>query len=182
MGTKNLGMEKLWVDIIKGNRITANGMPIEFDAPKIVDSEVKIQIEEEYIEYEVKFWEATLIMYVIWGNINMNAVKNYMLKFWNFIQLLELYCNDEVFFIARFKSHEDRDEVFLRGPYRILNMLVFITEWKPNFSLTKDMMWMVSIWEKLPKLPLHFQGARSMGKFEVIQEDLCTLINVLPIN
>lgn len=93
----------------------------------------------------MKFWESTLVMYVIGGNLSMNAMKNYMIKFWNFIQLPELYYKDEGFLIMILKYHKDKDKVFLQGPYTILNMSMFITEWKPDFSMNKDMMCIVPI-------------------------------------
>lgn len=40
--------KKLWVDVISGNRIQANGMAIEFIAPKTME------IEEVDVEYKVK--------------------------------------------------------------------------------------------------------------------------------
>lgn len=47
---------KLCVDVLTNNRNLANGMVIENIAPKLVDAEIKIEIEEEDIEYDVKFW------------------------------------------------------------------------------------------------------------------------------
>ncbi|CAK8543695.1 unnamed protein product [Lathyrus sativus] len=47
--------KKLWVDIINENCNPAKGLTMEFVAPKIIDGEMEIQIEEEDIEKEVKF-------------------------------------------------------------------------------------------------------------------------------
>ena len=70
-------------------------MPIEFIAPKLIDREVEIEIEEADIEQEVKYWETTLIMYVIGGDLSMNVVKQYMMKFLNFVQLPDMLYNEE---------------------------------------------------------------------------------------
>lgn len=56
-------MKKLWVDFINGNRNPTNGMTMEFVAPKMVNEEIKIEIEAADTEFEVKFWESSLIMY-----------------------------------------------------------------------------------------------------------------------
>ncbi|CAK8562005.1 unnamed protein product [Lathyrus sativus] len=79
---------KLWVDIISGNRSPSNGAPIEFIAPNIVEGEIEVDIEEADIESEVKFWDLSLIMYVIGKDLSMNAIKRYMIKFWNFVKVI----------------------------------------------------------------------------------------------
>lgn len=70
-------------------------MPIELITPKLIDIKIEIAIEEADIEQEVKYWESTLIMYVIGGDLSMNAVKQYMMKFLNFVQLPDMIYNEE---------------------------------------------------------------------------------------
>lgn len=77
--------EKLWVDVIKGNCIPSNGMAIEFVAPKILEGEIEINIKVIDVESEVKFWESSLIMYVLGKDLSMNVVKHFMFHFWDFI-------------------------------------------------------------------------------------------------
>lgn len=59
-------------------------MVIEFVAPKLVNGELEIEIEEEDIESESKFWESSLILYVLGRDLSMNAMKQFMMKAWNF--------------------------------------------------------------------------------------------------
>lgn len=70
--------EQLWVDIIKGNRNTANGVAIQYVAPTIIDGKVEVVLEEEDILSEIRYWETSVIMYVIGADLSMHAVKNYM--------------------------------------------------------------------------------------------------------
>lgn len=50
--TTQLGESKrLWVNVISGNHIPANGMVIEFVVPKIVNVEISIEIEDADIDY-----------------------------------------------------------------------------------------------------------------------------------
>lgn len=69
MGTteENKEPRKLWIDVLSKNRIQVNGMDIEYVAPKLVNGEIEIEIEEEDIVSEIKFWESALIMYVLRG-------------------------------------------------------------------------------------------------------------------
>ncbi|CAK8578828.1 unnamed protein product [Lathyrus sativus] len=132
--------QKLWVDIINENRNPPKGLTMEFVAPKIIDGEVEIQIEEEDVEKEVKFWESALIMYVLSEDLSMNAVKQFMMKSWNFVKLPDMFYNEEVFFILRFHSFQDKELVLMKGPYSIRNRPMMLREWKPNFSMNKDML------------------------------------------
>src|ERR1051325_3100952 len=70
---------KLWVDVIKGNRRTVNGKALAFVAPNIVEGKPVVKIVQEDVESEIKYWETSLIMYAIGGDLSMNAVKNFMI-------------------------------------------------------------------------------------------------------
>ncbi|XP_058734051.1 uncharacterized protein LOC131605747 [Vicia villosa] len=103
-------------------------------------------------------------MYAIGGNLSMNAVKNYMAKEWNFVKLPEIFYNDEGYFILKFKTDADREEVMMKGPYTIRNMPMVLMDWRPDFSMERDMLRTVPIWVKLPRLLLHMWGERSLCK------------------
>lgn len=62
---------------------------MEFTDPTIVEDDVEVLIEEADIDSE--FWETSLIMHVLVGDLTMNAVKQYMKRFWNFVTLLEMF-------------------------------------------------------------------------------------------
>lgn len=74
-------IRKLWVDFLDDNRNSAKGKVMEFIAPKIVNREIEVEIKEEDIEVEVKFWDTSLIMYVLGGDLSMNTVNQHMKLF-----------------------------------------------------------------------------------------------------
>lgn len=155
---------RLWVDVLSNNRNPANGMVIEYVAPKIVNGDIEIDIEEEDIASEMKFWETTLIMYVLGGEVSMHMVKQFMMKTWHFVQLPNMYYHDDGYFLLKFQSNQDMELVLMRGPYTIRNMPMLIREWKPDFNLKQDMLRTLPIWVQLPQLPLHLWGGKSLGK------------------
>jgi hypothetical protein len=87
-----------------------------------------------------------------------------MIKQWNFVKLPDMYYNNEGYFVLRFHSHKERDDVLLKGPYTIRNMPMLLAEWKPNFNLKNDMMRTIPVWVQLPQLPLHLWGPKNLGK------------------
>lgn len=54
-----------------------------------MEGELEVEIEEEDVESEMKYWEASLIMYVIGKDLSLNVVKQFMIRYWNFIKLPE---------------------------------------------------------------------------------------------
>lgn len=147
--------KKIWIDVISGNRIPANGVAIEFIAQKIVEGEIKVDIEEADVEPEVKFWEYAHIIYALGRYLSMNIVKQYMSKLWNFIQLLDMFYHENGYFLLKFHSFKDRDMVLMKGPYIIYNMSMILKEWSHDFDFNGDILRTLPIWVKLPHLPLH---------------------------
>ncbi|CAK8543301.1 unnamed protein product [Lathyrus sativus] len=70
-------------------------MMVEFVAPKIVNGEIEIVIEESYVVEELEFLEHSIILFALGESLLMNVVKKFMEKTWNFVSLPDLYYNDE---------------------------------------------------------------------------------------
>lgn len=152
------------MDVINGNQITTNGLAIKFIPPKFVNGKIKVEMEESDVEAEIQFWGCSLIMYAIGDYLSMNVVKNYMLQYWNFVQAPDIFYNDEGYFILKFKSDSDRDAVMVKGPYTIHNMPMRLLEWRPDFSMERDMLRALHVWVKLPQLLLYLWGEKSLEK------------------
>ncbi|CAK8542502.1 unnamed protein product [Lathyrus sativus] len=170
---------KLWADVLKDNRNPAKGRTMKFIPPQVVEGKIEVQIEEDDVSSEVKFWESSLILYAMRADLSMNAVKNFMTRSWNFVQLPDMYFNDEGYFILRFKSFTDRDEVMLRGPYMLRNIPLLIREWRPDFKIKDELLRTLPIWVKLPQLPIVLWGDTSLNKIgsalgKPIMTDECT--------
>lgn len=54
---------KPWVDVIQDNRNLNRGMTVDFVAPKIINGEIKIVIEEANVDEELELWEHALILF-----------------------------------------------------------------------------------------------------------------------
>ncbi|CAK8574347.1 unnamed protein product [Lathyrus sativus] len=174
---------KLWVDVISDNWNPAKGLSMEYVAPKVINGVIQIDIEQEDIETELRFWDSTLILYVVGDDLSMNTVKNFMQRMWNFIKIPNLYYHDAGYFLLRFNSQEDKEAVMMRGPYTIRNMPMLLKEWQSGFNLKKDLLRRLPIWIKIPQLPLHLWGAKSLSKIgsdigKPLVTDECTTNNL----
>ncbi|CAI8597013.1 unnamed protein product [Vicia faba] len=158
------GVRKLWVDALNDNRNPAKERSIKFIVPKMVNGEIEVKIEEDDVISEVIFWKPSLVLYTLGGELSMNAVKNFMIKHWNFVQLSDMYYHEEGYFILRFKMLRERDDVLMKGPYMFISMSLLIREWRLDFNLKDDMLRTLPIWVKLPQLPLFLWGENSLNK------------------
>ncbi|XP_058784641.1 uncharacterized protein LOC131659469 [Vicia villosa] len=139
-------------------------MNLEFVAPSVINGEIIVEIEQSDIESEVLYWDSALIMYVLGGDLSMNMVKQFMIRQWNTVQLPDLLYHDDRYFIMRFKSMKEKEEILMNGPYTIKNIPMLLRDWKPDFCMKKDMLRTIPIWVKLPQLPLEMWGAKSLNK------------------
>ncbi|XP_058784375.1 uncharacterized protein LOC131659164 [Vicia villosa] len=130
------GPRKLWVDVLSENRNPMKRLSMQYVAPSMVNGEIEIEIVEEDIVSEVKFWEYALILYALGEELSMTMVKTFMVKTWNFVKLSDMYYHDDGYFILRFSSQADMDVVLMKGPYTLRNIPMLLKEWKPG-SLSK---------------------------------------------
>lgn len=161
---EDMPIKKLWVDVISRNRIPANGMAINYSSPSMAEGEIEVVIELEDLILEIQFWDNILVMYVLGKNLSMNAVKQFMIRFWSFAQLSEVYYHDEGYFFLNLSSYKDKDLVMMRGPNSIHNMPMVLKEWCTDFNFKRDMIRTLPVWVTLPHLPLYLWSASSLGK------------------
>lgn len=55
---------------------------------------VEVHIKEQGITSKMIFWENSLIMYVIGGELTMTTVERFMQNTWNFVAISCLYYNE----------------------------------------------------------------------------------------
>lgn len=129
-----------------------------------MEGKIEVEIEAYYVDFEVIFLEDTLIMYVTGKDLNMYSVKQYMIRYWNFVQLLEMFYHEERYFLLKIRTSEDKEMVLTRGLYSIKNMPMVLKDRSHDFNFKRDMILILPVWVKLPQLPLHLWGAKSLGK------------------
>jgi hypothetical protein len=70
------------------------------------------------------------------------------------------------FFVFEFISEEDRDLIFRNGPYFMGKQGLYLNKWTPDFDPLVDLPKEVSVWIRLPNLPMHcwdFESLQRIG-------------------
>lgn len=122
----------------------------------IMDGQIKVSIEEQDIQSELRFWENSFIIYVLEGELTMTTMRKFMIHDWNFVTLLELYYNEEGYFIIWLKSKTNKEVILMRGPYTIYQTPIFLQYWNPYFVFKEDVICVIPIWVIFYQLTLMY--------------------------
>lgn len=154
-----------WVDVIKVNRLPQKSLEVKFFPPIVYEGgEVEVSIDEDDVQSELIFWKHTLVLYYIGKDLSMNAVKQFIMKVWDDVQMPKIFYNEDGYFLLKFKWAEECENVMLRGPYTIFNAPVILKKWTADFKFAKEDLKLVPIWVQFPQLPLVLWGTTSLGK------------------
>ncbi|KAK4713244.1 hypothetical protein R3W88_019151 [Solanum pinnatisectum] len=115
--------------------------------PILIDGEKVIQLEKQEFEAETEKWKQAVVLYVVGDRLSP-----------------KVYYHNDGYFVMRFSSTEDRDEVLFSGPYMMSSRPVIVKAWCPNFNFNNEVLRMIPLWVKLPNLPLNCWGKDSLSR------------------
>lgn len=105
-----------------------------------------------------------IVLYVIDDSLSIGAMERFIVAQGNFKTKPQIYYHNEDYFVTRFDSMEERNEVLYSGPHTINNMPVIMKAWTPNFNIHDEMLSTIPLWIKLPNFPLKCWNMRSLSK------------------
>ncbi|XP_009770244.1 uncharacterized protein [Nicotiana sylvestris] len=155
--------EESWVGLFKVNREIENGMALSYVNPTVINVKVVAQLDKEEVEQETQNWKSDLIVYIIGDIPGYNYMKNYVAQNWAIVGEPEVFLHDEGYYIIKFQSVADMNEILYSGPYTINNRPIVIKPWSPDFDLKTEFLIEIPIWVKFPKLPINCWGAKSLS-------------------
>ncbi|XP_019259894.1 PREDICTED: uncharacterized protein LOC109237950 [Nicotiana attenuata] len=153
-----------WATLFDGNKFAARGMELKYIAPTIVEGEVVAQLQQEELDRETGKWKQALIMYVVGNSPTIAAVERFIANNWNYTANPKVYYHNEGFFLVKFGSIEDRDEVLFSGPHTMNNRLVIVKIWEAGFDFNKEVLRTIPLWIRMPNLPLNCWSMDSLSR------------------
>ncbi|KAK4720322.1 hypothetical protein R3W88_018660 [Solanum pinnatisectum] len=112
------------------------------------------------VELETQKWEQVLILYVVGTEPTIATLERYIEA--NYIVKPKVYYHNDGYFLVKFTTLEDRDEVFYAGPHTLNQKPIIVKKWTPNFDFTKEVIQTIPILVKFPYLPLNYWGVQSL--------------------
>ncbi|KAH0767691.1 hypothetical protein KY285_003562 [Solanum tuberosum] len=107
-------------------------------------------------------------------------LERYIAANWNYIAKPKVYYHNDGYFLVKFNTLEDMDEVFYAGPHMLNQKPIIVKKWTSKFYFNKEVMQTIPIWVKFPNLPLKCWGVQSLSRIasglEIpIYADECTM-------
>lgn len=114
------------------------GMSLDFIPPVILDGKTVVQIEESEIAQQTKVWGNVLVLFVIGVKPSYAYMTSYIARTWNRVTAPELFSHDDGWYIAKFQSWDDKNEILYGGPYTLNSKPLILKEQMPNFDFQQD--------------------------------------------
>ncbi|XP_060200266.1 uncharacterized protein LOC132628505 [Lycium barbarum] len=153
-----------WANVVAGNPFATRGMNLNYYAPVYKDGKCVVALEQEDIEEECVKWQKSLILYVIGESPTFGAVERFLKSLGICRERPHMYYHNDNYFIIRFQTLEERDQVLLSGPSTINNKPVIMKPWTSTFSFKEEVLKNVPIWVKFPNLPVECWGMKVLSK------------------
>ncbi|XP_060217285.1 uncharacterized protein LOC132644699 [Lycium barbarum] len=154
-----------WASLFAKNRTATSGLPLTYIPPTIINGKPMVVLEDVELEKKTNEWQNALVVYVVGGNPLYSYMANYIAKFWNSVADPILYRHDDGFFIVKFQSKDDRDEILYAGSYSINNRPIILKGWTSDFDFKQDLPHTMPIWVRYPHLPLNCWEPATLSKF-----------------
>ncbi|KAJ1377585.1 Endonuclease/exonuclease/phosphatase superfamily [Sesbania bispinosa] len=111
--------------------------------------------DEERIGITVP-WRRSLIVKVLGRKMTLRYFQARLYKLWQPRARMEIIDLDNEYFIIRFEDLHDLQHVLDDGPWMLTDHYVVIQRWRPGFLPFQDNLQRVSVWIRVPGLPIEF--------------------------
>ncbi|XP_060190454.1 uncharacterized protein LOC132619624 [Lycium barbarum] len=153
-----------WTNQFAGNRSAKNGMALSFIPPEMVNGKVVVKMVQAEIEQEIEKWSRVLIVYVVGETPSYNYMKRFIGQTWASVSEPAVYYHDGGYYIVRFQSKDEMNEILYSGPYSINNKPLIIKPWAPDFDLNDEFLTEIPLWVTFPKLLMSFWSCPALSR------------------
>ncbi|XP_056698674.1 uncharacterized protein [Spinacia oleracea] len=83
---------------------------------------------------------------------------------WKHVAKSSVFLHDEGYFVIKFSSKKERDDVLKAGPYTFYGRPMITKPWSSGFSFQDEILRVIPVWVRLPNLPLCCWGSDSLSR------------------
>ncbi|XP_056682555.1 uncharacterized protein [Spinacia oleracea] len=142
---RRLEMEAPWTSLFKPTNLAAKGIPLSFIAPTISDGEPVAILDKTDLDKMVSKWDAALIMYVVGEVPSIGVVLRFFAKDWSHLSKPQVLFHEDGYFVVRFATKKERDEVICAGPHTFQGRPVIVKPWSSHFNFQNVVLRVVPI-------------------------------------
>ncbi|GAB2283531.1 hypothetical protein Dimus_039608 [Dionaea muscipula] len=137
---------------------------IELKSADMATSEEAIDILDEDVSDEVRFWKTSLIGYVLGEQVSYGAMVRYVERKWNNVTPPQIMPHEKGVFIFRFEREEDKRAILKTRSRFFHSKLLILRPWNPDLDINKVCIDQFPTWVRFPDLKLHFWGDKVLNK------------------
>lgn len=146
-------------------------MNLKYIGPLIEDGENIVQLRKEDVDKDTEKWKTSVILYVVGDSPTIGALERFIKAQWNFVAKPKIYYHNEGYFVIKFNTMEDRNEVIFSGPHTLNNIPIIIKAWEDNFDFNDETLSRIPLWVKFPNLPLNCWCMESLSRISSVLEN-----------
>ncbi|XP_060183267.1 uncharacterized protein LOC132613254 [Lycium barbarum] len=105
-----------------------------------------------------------VVLYVVGDSPSIGAIERFISTQWNFASKPRVHYHTDDYFVVKFNSLEDKNEVLYSGPHTMNNRPVIIKPWAADFNFCDEVLRTIPIWFKFPNLPLNCWSMDSLSR------------------
>ncbi|KAG5609952.1 hypothetical protein H5410_021233 [Solanum commersonii] len=151
----------LWTNLFTNNRTVVS---LDYIPPQMMDGKHVVQLDKDEVNLEIHKWNSALIAYFIGDVPGYNALTRYINQFWTIAVKPKVFYHEDGYYVIRFASIDDMNQILYSGPYTINNRPIILKPWTVNFDFNKEFPTKIPLWLKFPKLPMSCWGKGSLSR------------------
>lgn len=146
---------KSWSSVVT-NSATVKNLGLSFFPPISSVGSVTVAPPVEVLKLGLNKWSTSLVGHFIHSKLPFRLVESSAKKLWGHQGLSKVYLHDKGYFIFKFDTVTDRDNVLASGPWYIASKLLCLQPWQEGVNFIKSDCSKVPIWVKLSNIPLSY--------------------------
>ncbi|CAN1340410.1 hypothetical protein LINPERPRIM_LOCUS38830 [Linum perenne] len=115
----------------------------------------RIPFSDDEVKAFYKPWSKALVVKVLEKSFSFLAVKRRLEFMWARAGSIQVSDMTNNFFLVRFSNEEDYASAAFRGPWRIYDYYIAVSQWSPSFN-EEEPIRSILTWVRLPKLSIHY--------------------------
>ncbi|KAK1270522.1 hypothetical protein QJS04_geneDACA004225 [Acorus gramineus] len=153
-----------WPSLVSSNSPALHRESIPFLPPSEEDGELVVNVEDEDCELAKEYWANSIVGYIIGISPAYTSFVQFLKGLWNPKGDFKVLLKGNGFFLVQFNLEEDMLAVLEGGPWTMSNRPFIIRKWMMESRMEQSQLTSISVWIRLPNLPLHLWTPTGIGK------------------
>lgn len=146
---------KSWSAVVTKNLGKAS-RSLSFHPPVMENGDILVKPPDDMLARGNLIWSTSLVGYFLHSNLPFKVVEPIAKRLWGNLGLTKVFMHNKGYYIFKFKSSTDRDNILASGPWHFASKVIVLQKWQEGVEFTKSDCDKIPIWVKLSQIPLSY--------------------------